>query len=66
MASDEDAIGCQCKNSYHVRVQVQSVNVKMKLGVFLSSSTLAQAQTVGVVVSGGALYPLGRRLFVDV
>jgi hypothetical protein len=60
------AIGCHYKTLYHVRVQVQSVNIKMKLGHFLSSSTLAQAQTVGVVVGGGVLYPLDRRLFISV
>lgn len=66
MASDEDAIGCQCKNSNQVRVQVQSVNIKMKLGESLSSFTQTQARTVGIVVGGGALYPLDRRLFVYV
>jgi hypothetical protein len=53
MRSDEGAICCHCLISYRARVLAQSVNIKMKLGHFSSSSTLAQAHAVGVV-SGSA------------
>jgi hypothetical protein len=53
MRSDEDAICCHREISCRARVLAQSANIKMKLGHFSSSSTLAQARAVGVV-SGSA------------
>ena len=47
MGSDQDATACLYEIPYHARVESQSVNIKLKLGHFLSSSALAQAQTVG-------------------